>query len=251
MGAANRIPPRAVCSPMGSTATQRAGRRLLSAVERILAPPWEIEARVERAASALGTPPAPAAEAERRLVAARLIAASSSRSALAGGACAVPATLLPGAGTLLAGVGGAAADLAWMLKLEVELAMALTALHGFELDDEAERRRAYLLAAVQTWEVETGRSLAADLLDVEATACARYGPRQVTKVLVSLLGEIAIRSASRRLARAAPLIGIVVAGSMNKALTTRVGWSCHEQLERRRRLDCESAHDLILEKRAP
>lgn len=220
------------------------GRKLLTAVERIVEEPDELIARVEAFRREVGK--GEDDDATRLAVARRIVRHFSNRSAFAGAATALPA-LLPGAGTLLAGLGGTLADVGLTMKFEVEMALSLTHLHGFDIRREKERQLAFLLASVSTYDAQSGRNFFVDLAEAEGTALWNYAPRQVAKYLVTVMAKLVLLAASKGLLKMLPLVGIAVGGTANKVLTTRVGDRCIEELARRRRLAPEEAEPEIVD----
>ena len=122
------------------------GKKLLSAVERILDDDENIIALVEDLKSKMK---GEGGESQQDAVGRRIVAIYSNRSAVSGGATALPA-ILPGLGTLATITGGTLVDMGLMLKFEVEMALALSWLHGFDIHTERERQIAFLLASVST-----------------------------------------------------------------------------------------------------
>src|SRR4051794_17704483 len=109
------------------------GRQLLSAVERILASNESIVATVEGVRASLkSTTPELEGQELREAVARELVKHFSTRAAIAGGASALP-SLIPGWGSLVAALGGTVAELTLLLKWEVEMALALSHLYGFDI----------------------------------------------------------------------------------------------------------------------
>ena len=210
------------------------GRKLLSAVERIIDDVEDIIALVERQRAFVRSgQPGIDDEALRPLVAERLVRHYANSAALSGGATALPA-LFPGLGSLLALTGGTLLDVALTLKFEVEMALALCWNGGFDIRQERERTLAFLLASVLTHDESTGTSFVADVLEAEGQALWNYAPRQLPKILAQVLARLALRSAAKGLARALPFVGIAVGASLNLTLTTRTGRRMVEELERRR-----------------
>jgi len=210
-------------------------RRLLSVVEKMIDDPETLIRRVKRAHDRTRRAKGEHDEAYEQKVAARIISSYSTKSAIAGGLTALPA-VLPGAGTLITVLGGALADVALVLKFEVEMATCLTHLYGFDIHTEKERKLAFLLAAVSTYEAKTGRSFQDDVAAAQGAALWNYGPREVGKLLLAVLSMLAVRAISKGLSRAVPFVGVVIGGSVNKVMTTRVGRRCAEELARRKRL---------------
>jgi hypothetical protein len=212
------------------------GERLLSAVERIVEDCDGLIAAVE--AFRLDTiPTADEDESDHRAaVADRIIASYASKSTVAGGASALPG-LLPGGGTIIAVTAGAMVDMTLMLKHEVEMALCLTHLYDHDIRDEKERWLAYALVAVNIYEAKAGQSYVQDLAEAQLEAFALYTPRQLTKLVITLLGKIGLLALSKSFARALPFVGIVVGAAANRVLTRTVGRRCAEALERRRNVE--------------
>ncbi len=193
-------------------------RTLLNAVERMLDEPERMERLVRRYRDETGGEPARVGQ--------RVISHYSNHSALAGGVGGL-AGLIPGAGTVIAIVGTTLAEMAIVLKLEVEMCLALACAHGHDIRDPRERQLALLLAAVHTREIATGRDALVDLGDIALTATVNYTPRELEKLTVKILGFSGVLYALRNLPRAAahalPIIGIGISAGFNKVLTARVG----------------------------
>ncbi|MFY0574788.1 hypothetical protein ACN28S_10870 [Cystobacter fuscus] len=214
---------------------QSQGQKLLSAVERIIS---DTDSLIALAEEYLGQARKKklASEAETREAAsAAVVGYFSTRAAISGGLAAAPA-LIPGVGSLAAVLGGTLADMGFLLKYEVEMALVLSHLHGFDIRKEEERQLAILLASVGTYDAKSGRNAFLDMAQVEGIAIWKYAPREVSKMLLSVMTRIALLQLSKSLVRALPLVGIAVGSSMNKVLTSRVGDRCIQDLRTRREL---------------
>lgn len=219
------------------------GRRLLTAVERLVDDADHLIAQVE--SLKYGMPGDPReGERYRDAIASRIIKHYSTRSAMAGGVSAMPA-ILPGAGTAIA-VGGALVDMSLMLKHEVEMVLSLTYLYGHDIRQDDKRWLGYALAGVSTYEAASGRNYFADLADTQVEALTKYTTRQLSKLVATVLGKIALVTASKSLLRVLPLVGVVVGASANKLLTHSVGWTSVDALERYLEV-AESAGDPIVD----
>lgn len=226
--------------------SEETGRKLLSAVERLVKDGEELIAEVESFRDHVPRRKRQSESGYLRAVAKRIIAAYSTRSAIAGGVTAAP-SMLPGAGTAIATVGGSLADMAFMLKHEVELALCLTHLYGYDIRDEKERWMAYALAAVSTHDAREARNYFVDLAEAQVEAISKYTPRQISKIVATILGKLALQRAGRSLLRGVPFVGIVVCASANKVLTTNVGRRCVAALSRRRASDRREANEEVVE----
>jgi EcsC family protein len=214
---------------------QSQGQKLLTAVERIISDTGSLIALAEEYLGQARKKKL-ASEAEtREAAAAAVVNYFSTRAAISGGLAAAPA-LIPGVGTLAAVLGGALADMGFLLKYEVEMALVLSHLHGFDIQKEEERQLAFLLASVGTYDAKSGGNALLDIAQAERIAIWKYAPREVSKMLVSVMTKIALLQLSKSLMRALPLVGIAVGSSMNKVLTTRVGERCIQDLRTRREL---------------
>lgn len=217
------------------------GRKLLTAVERLLDDTDNIIQTVEDLKHR--SPQTDAGdEALIDDVGQRIVEIWSNRSAVSGGATALPA-VLPGLGTLATVTGGTLLDMALVLKFEVEMTLALAWLHGFDIREERERQIAFLLASVSTYDARSGRHVFLDLAEAQGTAVWNYAPREVSKLLMMVLSRLALMGAGKGLARAIPLVGVAIGGGVNKVLTTRVGNRNREELRRRRTLRQEEIQE--------
>ena len=217
-------------------ATHLHGERLLTAVERLVDDSDALVAEVEAFKEDVPTTEGPLYQ---DAVAARIIRTYSNRSAFAGGVSALP-SLLPGGGTLVALIGGSLADMTMMLKFEVEMSLCLTHAYGYDIREERARWLGYTLAAVNTYEVSSGRNFFVDLADAQLEAIARYTPRQLSKLVITAFGKYALLASSKAFMRALPFVGIAVSASTNKILMRSVGWRCVDALDRLRNTE---AHD--------
>lgn len=222
------------------------GERLLSAVERLVDDVDDLITQVEAFDDLASGDGEDGAQARLDQVAERIISTYSSRAAVAGAATALPA-LMPGAGTAVALVGGSLVDMTLVLKYEVEMILSLMYLYGYDIRDERERWLAYVLAGIRTSDVKMGRNYFLDLAEAQLDALATYTPRQLSKMVVSVLGKLAMRSVSRNWAKVIPVFGMAVGASANKLLTSSVGWWCAYALERRRAGEGGHEDDSVIE----
>jgi hypothetical protein len=214
------------------TDAETKGRKLLSAVERILDDNDDLIGLVRRYRDGARSHSEDEAEVLEE-TSRQVIQHWSNLSAVSGGATAIPA-ILPGIGTLLALGGGALFDVALVLKFEVEMALALAYAHGYDISDPRERQIAFLLASVSTYDARTGRNFFVDVAEAEGVAIWNYAPRELSKLLASALAKLAFKQLSKSVARVVPLFGIGIGAGINKVLTERVGRRINAELDRRR-----------------
>lgn len=235
-----------------SESDEARGRQLLTAVERLVASNDTIR-EVVLVADVRAKAHAPEAtkskDTLRELTAKELITLYSNRAAIAGGATAVPA-LIPGLGSLAAGVAGTFAELAYLLKTEVELCLAMSHLYGFDIDDAKERQLAFLLASVGTYDAG-GKNFFADLVKAEGVAIWNYAPRSMGKFVLKAMTALALAYVWRGFVKMVPILGIVIGSGVNKVLTKRVGERVMADLRTRRDLIRERGEVTATSRRAP
>ena len=198
------------------------GEQLLSAVERLVSSNQTLRAHVAACEARVKVKSPDASKAERReLIAQELTRSYSNRAAIAGGVTAVPA-LIPGFGSLAAGIAGTFAELAYLLKTEVELCLSIAHVYEFDIEKPQERQLAFLLAAVSTYDA-SGRNFFVDVMRAEGVAIWNYGSRVIARMLIKAMTALALAYLYRGLLRMVPVLGIVIGSSMNKVLTQRVG----------------------------
>jgi len=213
------------------------GRQLLTAVERLVASNDTIREAVlvaDARAKAKAPEAAKSKDTLREFTAKELIRTYSNRAAIAGGATAAPA-LIPGIGSLAAGVAGTFAELAYLLKIEVELALSMLHLYGFDIDDVKERQLAFLLASVGTYDAG-GKNFLADIVKAEGVAIWNYAPRTIGKYVLKAMTALALAYVWRGFIKMVPILGIVIGTGVNKILTQRVGERVMADLRTRRDL---------------
>lgn len=167
-----------------------------------------------------------------------IIAQQSNLSAIVGAITAAPA-IIPGPGTAMAALGGMLGEVILLLKLETELCMLLSSAHGFDVRLPHERQLAMLLASIGTFQSQHGDDVLLALGITSAEAIWNYAPREVSKLLLRVVGRVlvvgAARNGAKALLLAAPFVGMGVGAGMNKVLTARVGKRAHAALTMRAR----------------
>lgn len=210
------------------------GRALLSAVERLISPTDTLIALTERhhasARLRAGTE-----ERVRRAAAESLTRHFSDRAALVGAASALPGAI-PGVGTAAALVSGTLLDVTFLLKWEVELALCLAWLHGFDIRDNSERQLAFLMASVGTYDAQTGRNFFLEVMEAEREAIWNYSSRRLGKFITEAFATLALMRLGRGFMKLLPLVGPLVGAAANKLLTRRVGERCAQDFETRRKI---------------
>ena len=129
------------------------------------------------------------------------------------------------------------AEATYVLKLEVEMCLALCALYGHDIDSPVTRQLALALAAVEVHRVRADRNIALDVGEASAQAVLSYTPRELSKLTLRIFGKMGCERAAQWLGksalRAIPAVGTVVGFGMNTMLTRRVGSAAHLALRER------------------
>ena len=99
--------------------------------------------------------------------------------------------MIPGIGSLAAGIAGTFAELAYLLKTEVELCLSIAHVYGFDIDEPQERQLAFLLAAVSTYDA-SGKNFFVDVVRAEGVAIWNYGSRVLARMLVKAMTALAL-----------------------------------------------------------
>ena len=170
-------------------------------------------------------PPGPAATNREDLdaIADRIIKRYA-RMTAASGAAAGLAGVVPGIGTLVAALGGGAADTVVCLKLQVDMCMCLTVLYRHDLNGEDAKHLAFLLAAGAALEkagvegaVAIGSKAGVKVLQQYLRGAALVAIRELFK-------KVGLVFTRKALEKALPFgLGVVVGGGANYGLTTFVG----------------------------
>lgn len=223
-----------------ASGTKTDGQKLLIAVERLIEDADELIARTDVFARAAGVVPGRDDPEATAAAAEMIIRSYSNRSAATGALAALP-SLVPGPGMLVAAVGGTLVDIGLVFKHEVEMAMCLAHLYGVDITVRDERRVVFLLTSLNVSEVQQGGNFLLDMAVAEMDAIINYTPRQVTKVLASVLARVAIKATSRGMMRIVPVVGVVACGLMNKWFTREVGIRCEALLVQRKKMQAAKA----------
>ena len=203
--------------------------RLLKIVESMAISPEDVQAIAERNLEQSRNKHPGDPEWEHQLRAADQIIKRYARLAGVVGGSTSLSGIIPGLGTAVAVVGGATADTAVSMKLQVDMCMCLAAVFGYDITSEDIRYLVFLIAA-------TG-SLQRAGVDVRARLGTKAGVRMLNEYLKGTALQ-AVKHAFRRvgvtltrkaLAKAMPFgVGVVVGTSVNYGLTRYVGMEAKE-----------------------
>ena len=195
-------------------------QKLLSSLDRIVEDSPSIIKIVDQyktIANSKGDEGAP----HREKVTTLIIEHYSVRSAVSGGSTSLPG-IIPLVGPLLA-LGGNITDMTLLLKFEVEMVLALSYAYGFDINSDEERKMAILLTVVGFSETEGGKNLFSDITRIGGIAAGTYGPREMTKILLSAIAKMTFGSLFRKAGRLIPIVGVVVGAGYNKIMTKKLG----------------------------
>ena len=172
----------------------------------------------------------------------QIITHYSDRASISGGLSGLP-SMIPGFGMVISLVGSSAVDIVLMLKFEIEMALCLCLLAGFDIDDERSRLLAYTLATASSKDILSNEEKALPSLSVVRSAFWDYSVRQLSKHIIKNIARILVFGFSKGLTNAIPFVGIAVGASFNKVMTKRTGLCCLDALWLRRHLATASHSD--------
>lgn len=212
------------------------GDKLLKLVQAIAISPEDAKAvatkHFDQAKRGRGKSPSTPSDEEARSTAAdAIIARYSSLAALVGGASGLSG-VVPGIGTILAATGGAAADTAASMKLQVDMCHVLVHLYEATPTNEDRMHLALLLAAGAAVE-KVGGDVAIRFASKAGVKMLKTYLRGATlQVVKELFKKLGIAFTRKALEKALPLgVGVVVGAGFNKGLTAYVGKSAKRALE--------------------
>ena len=131
---------------------------------------------------------------------------------------------VPGLGTVIATTGGATADLALVMKFQIEMTMVLAEIYGHDIIDEETKRLCLIIAglgAVNEAAKEGGKKVGTKAFIKMAQQYLKGPSLQVVKEVFKKVGVTFTRKA---LEKAIPFgVGSVIGFSANKGMTWYVG----------------------------
>ncbi len=161
-------------------------------------------------------------------VADRVINRYSKQAALVGSATGLSGAV-PGIGTIIATFGGATADTAVSMKLQVDMCMCLAEVFGYDITTEDARHLAFLIAATGSLEragVEVGFRVGSK---AGVNILRQYLKGAVLQAVKHAFRRVGVTFTRKALEKAIPFgIGIVIGGAANYGLTRYVGHQAKE-----------------------
>ena len=137
--------------------------------------------------------------------------------------------VIPGLGTAVAAVGGAATDTAVCMKLQVDMCMCLAAVFGYDILSEDARHLAFLIAATGSLErvgVEAGAKLGSK---AGVRMLNEYLKGAALQVIKHAFRRVGVTFTRKAVAKAIPFgVGVVIGTGANYGLTRYVGREAKE-----------------------
>lgn len=205
------------------------GGRLLKLVESIAIAPQDAHKIVESYRSQVedsGLDPLAARDA----IADKIISRYAKLAGMTGGATGLTG-LIPGLGTIVSATGGAVADAAVSMKLQVDMCLCLAAAFDYDLNDEDARHLSFLLAAGGALE-KAGEQAAVQLASKAGVKMLRqYLRGAVLQAIKELFKKLGIVFTRKALEKALPFgVGVAIGSSFNYAMTKYVGTTAKDWL---------------------
>jgi uncharacterized protein (DUF697 family) len=205
---------------------------LLQAVELMLASPEKIRDEARGLLDRYRRENHKKSEQEiRRLAVDKIISNYSYFAAFSGGATALTG-VVPGIGTAIAAFGGATADTALCIKLQIEMVMAMAVIYDHDIFQEEEKRLCFLIAglgAISEVAKEGGKAVAGKAFVRLIRENLNGAALQAVKELFKKIGIVFAR---KSLEKAAPFgVGVIIGFTANKGLTWYVGSKARDFFE--------------------
>lgn len=164
----------------------------------------------------------------RDMVARKIIRKYSHLAAFSGGATAFTG-IAPGLGTLISTFGGATADVALCIKFHVEMTMALTTLHGHDVETEEARQMCFIIAGVGL----SSKAAKDGAKEVTAKAFHKLVNRHLSGVTLAAVKAsfktVGLAFTRKAVEKAIPFgVGAVIGFSANKSRTSSIGEKTHD-----------------------
>ena len=157
------------------------------------------------------------------IVADKIISRYAGLAAIAGGTTALSG-VVPGVGTIVAASGGAMADAAACIKLQVDMVMCMADAYGYDLTEDDARHLSFLIAAggtIQKAGVDGATRIATAAGVRMLRQYLRGAALQTTKQMFKKVGVVFTRKAVEN---ALPFgVGVVIGSGANYGLTKFVG----------------------------
>lgn len=158
----------------------------------------------------------------------KIIAHYANLTAFTGGATAL-AGMVPGLGTVVAMIGGAATDTALCLKFQVEMTMALATIYGHDILDKEAQLGCELIAGiglVTEQAKQSGKIVGTKMFVSMVRKHLSGSTLLLTKVIFKRIG---LRFTRTAFVKAIPLgVGVLIGAGGNKIITTLVGKQVRE-----------------------
>lgn len=212
---------------MGAEAESVDGGRLLKMVEAISISPADAQGLVNSYRKKLRGRDLSELEMSEA-IADKIISRYSKMAGAVGGSTGLVG-LVPGLGTAVAATGGAIADAAASMKLQVDMCMCMAAAYGHDLNSEDARHLAFLVAAGGALE-KAGEKAAVQIASKAGVKMLRqYLRGAVLQAIKEMFKKLGIVFTRKALEKALPFgVGVVIGGSFNYALTRYVGKTAKE-----------------------
>lgn len=205
-------------------------RQAISVIEKLLAGNDAIIARCDKAktlAQKLSSP----AKREKR-TAQLIIMHYSNLTATGGGVSALPG-MLPIFGSIFSIFGAGAVDAVLALKFELEMALALSHLAGFDIADPRERKLAFLLVCASLEEAyDTEKEMS--LFNIVNLAMGEFSTRELSKSLLKVFARVLTLMIAKKWVKFFPVVGMFVGASVNKVMSAHTGRECWRAFKHRR-----------------
>ncbi|MCB9520300.1 MAG: hypothetical protein H6700_04570 [Myxococcales bacterium] len=200
------------------------GELLLQAVQRIAISPQEATAIADRYAAQFRKKYPRATEDDIQDFTADAVIRRYARWAAGVGGATGLTAVVPGLGTVIAAVGGATADAAVSMKLQVDMCMCLASGYGYDLTNTDAQRLTLLIAGTGTLEKVGGEALKGFAGKAGVRLLRQYLRGAALQTIKAIFRRLGIVFTRKALEKALPFgLGVGIGATANYLLTKFVG----------------------------
>lgn len=153
----------------------------------------------------------------------KIISNYSYFAAFVGGATGL-AGIIPGLGTVISTFGGATADIALTMKLQIEMTMAIAVVYGHDITQEEKKRLCMLIAglgAISEAAKEGGKAIGKKAF---LKMVQQYLKGSTLQAIKQVFKKVGITFTQKAASKAIPFgVGVIIGAGVYKGLTIYVG----------------------------
>lgn len=157
------------------------------------------------------------------MAAKKIIKKFSDRAGFWGGATALTG-VIPGLGTLIATFGGSAADIALLMKYQVEMVMEIATVYDYDITQEEIKNQCLIISGLAVIN-NTGKKIISTTTSTAFVKIVKQYLKGATlQTVKQVFKTVGVKLTQRFLIKIIPFgVGVVIGSTLNKLLTIQVG----------------------------